>query len=575
MNDQTSRPKTLSRLIAEEMLARGLVRLGIVKSEGTPSGTVDESSHSSKPSLPITTPNDRIAVAKILRISQLTAVGNWITSLLEKRLNQLQDGIVSEVRKVGAGSDFDRHNLEGLQADVAAKITSAFKQMSATASQEFYRLYGILAEKNAYDLMEHHSVVKEPVKAEAVLDTAVMGAPLKDHFDKMASDMIFRVNAALRTGIEAGDSTEDLVKRLLGESGTVKAGDTAGHEFHGNQHVKVDGSFGQPNGKHTPEGQKKLIQHLESETGSKFKPWGSVAKGKTSSNDVDIVEQPMTDDERSKANNEYMRQSAEMQEKLSRGEITHDEYMKWETEEPTEDPLHAAMKKAGYQPQKLMSFTGIDVVRYHRPESGHTVEIWREGDAGYDNMSSHDLQANYHSEDTFGMVRAGVLDVAINLLSDPALNSIDRVIQAAITAFCQQADGDTLDDLDDDVEQNIGWQWTCVADGHVCDTCAEYDGAQYTSDDEPVGNAPDLEFQPGSVHFGCRCGKIIVDLDATPAPNRHKMTFEDYLSQFSDKEQKQAFGAEAVSAYRRGDLSASELISKNENLMTLDDFKRA
>lgn len=65
---------------------------------------------------------------------------------------------------------------------------------------------------------------------------------------------------------------------------------------------------------------------------------------------------------------------------------------------------------------------------------------------------------------------------------------------------------------------------------------------------------------------GCRSVKVPVNLDAhceTPK------TFEDYLSQFSDSEQKEAFGEAPLRAYRRGEITPAQLIGQEDCVMKL------
>ncbi len=64
----------------------------------------------------------------------------------------------------------------------------------------------------------------------------------------------------------------------------------------------------------------------------------------------------------------------------------------------------------------------------------------------------------------------------------------------------------------------------------------------------------------------CRSVKVPVNLDdSTPK----KMTFEEYISQFSDTEQKSVFGEVAIKAYRRGEITPHELISQDDCMMKL------
>ncbi len=58
-----------------------------------------------------------------------------------------------------------------------------------------------------------------------------------------------------------------------------------------------------------------------------------------------------------------------------------------------------------------------------------------------------------------------------------------------------------------------------------------------------------------------------------PETDAKRESFEDYLAQFSNEEQKQAFGEENLTAYRRGKIKAAQLIGKTDNLITLEQFR--
>ena len=157
------------------------------------------------------------------------------------------------------------------------------------------------------------------------------------------------------------------------------------------------------------------------------------------------------------------------------------------------------------------------------------------------------------------------LQVAIRLM-DPSENSLNKVIQAAIQMFGNAAaDGEAGGA---DSEREMGWQWAAVMDQATCDQCEFYDGSQWDADMKPVGDAPEY---PGDapLHYGCRCSLVPVDLGAEPVPER---SFEDYLSDFSRKEQEAAFGVENLRAYRRGDITPNQLVGQRSNLMTLEKF---
>jgi hypothetical protein len=58
-----------------------------------------------------------------------------------------------------------------------------------------------------------------------------------------------------------------------------------------------------------------------------------------------------------------------------------------------------------------------------------------------------------------------------------------------------------------------------------------------------------------------------------PETDAIRESFESYLSHFSNEEQKQAFGEENLTAYRRGNIKPAQLIGKTDILITLQQFR--
>lgn len=145
---------------------------------------------------------------------------------------------------------------------------------------------------------------------------------------------------------------------------------------------------GQAWGEHTPEGQARLIAYLEKETGEKFTPHGSVAKGATSKNDFDIVMQPTTEADLERQIAESNQIEQDLHDKVVRGEMTEDAMMEELFGDYTRnnDPLTEPMRKIGFEHAQSVEFdmspTGdagdpeVMVTRYQNQETGHSIEVW-------------------------------------------------------------------------------------------------------------------------------------------------------------------------------------------------------
>jgi DNA topoisomerase-1 len=176
-------------------------------------------------------------------------------------------------------------------------------------------------------------------------------------------------NCRCTFGISASDE-RTLIARNLGGPGS------------GPQ--KGDGPMaGEKPGQHTPAAQQRVMAYLSKETGMQFAAHGSVGKGKTSKNDMDItVPDPtrgMTEEQKNaweeKQNEDYNAHQQELMDKVDRGEISYEETF---TGDPP-DLLGNAMEKIGFLHEKDMEWGGIYVSRFVNKKTRHTIEIWQKG----------------------------------------------------------------------------------------------------------------------------------------------------------------------------------------------------
>lgn len=171
-------------------------------------------------------------------------------------------------------------------------------------------------------------------------------------------------------------------------------------------------------------------------------------------------------------------------------------------------------------------------------------------------------------------------------LADATEASLDKLIQVAISTFTKEAEiaagggaeeqtedeGDTEDQGDEaEPEKELGWTWVAVLDSKTCEKCQYLDGKQWTKDFEPIADAPEWPDDP-PIHFNCRCSVLPTDLEADPV--EPGMDFDEYLTQFSRAEQEAAFGKFNLRAYRRGDITAGQLIGQKDNMLKLNELAR-
>jgi Phage Mu protein F like protein len=359
----------LARVIGEELAMRGLT----VKAEAAPQS-----------------PNSQHAARALLRHAQLQSVANWIQTQADERLAQLAKEVASEARKHDPTRDAKQ--LEPLLSSIDKRVENAFSDLGETVGNHLNTIAQVTATKVKAGIRQHHGHETGKVDLGKISSTPVLGATVEEHFEKMASDVAFKYGAAVRQGVKAGDTLDELIGRFNGES-KVKASAT---------------------------------------------------------------------------------------------------------------------------------------------------------------------------------VKAAVLGVALDL-AVAAAESVNKVIQAAVTAYANEVTAMVGDTLEGESREAMGWEWVAVLDQATCEQCEFYSGNRWTAEYESVDEAPEFPDDP-PLHFGCRCSLVPVNLSEAAAPERN---FDSWLSQYSRSEQVAAFGEANLRAYHRGDITANQLIGQKTNIMSLKEFEEA
>jgi hypothetical protein len=166
------------------------------------------------------TPNQKMAVATVKRTAMLKSVGNWLVKEAHKQIAILEPKLLTL-----AGQATEK-NLDATFAKAAAATTKTFNALKKDLDRKLSELGDILDDHGQQDLAEHHGVKREDAKLGDIGETSVLGAPLSDHLDYIANTLLFRFKAAVRSGVENGDTAAEIRQRVAG--GPV----TAGHAGH-------------------------------------------------------------------------------------------------------------------------------------------------------------------------------------------------------------------------------------------------------------------------------------------------------------------------------------------------------
>jgi SPP1 gp7 family putative phage head morphogenesis protein len=134
-----------------------------------------------------------------------------------------------------------------------------------------------------------------------------------------------------------------------------------------------------------------------------------------------------------------------------------------------------------------------------------------------------------------------------------------------------------------------GIVWVATLDGHTCEQCMAYSGAQYDLDGQPLNDAPTINGGP-PLHFNCRCvmvpltksfKELGVDADEPPVGTRASedgqlladTSFSDFLSTKTEDYQNEMLGKGRADMWRDGKITLRDLVAGTGRPLTLEELK--
>ena len=471
-------------------------------------------------------PNQQHAAAAVLRAARLVSVGNWLAEKMQGRVDLMQKQVAKDIMQHAQG--FSEASLSSLFAEYERAVNACFDWMHGELTDDLKQLSEILSDHNSQAVSAHFGSSTAATPPSDISALNILGAPLADHFEKMASDTLFRLKVETRKAVDAGCTAAETVKRLglkteATVTATIRAGDVPGHEFHGNQYT-------------------------DAVTGEKlegFKPW--------------TMKQTGSDSQRTGvAQFDFDKPSFAKNPGNHRLFLVSPRSYALTMQNA---PLMESIRKNPLATEHLAD--GVKVLSFRDKEKA--IEAAKRIHAG--DISASDLAARIEN-----VLRAEIpnplsaINIGINLF-DATDNSLMKFLQAAMTALAADADEDSIDD---DTERNMGWTWITAGDANVCPICEFYGDGQWDSDLNPVGDSPELADGKPPLHFGDRCAFLPCDLDE---PDSEPKDFSDYLAHYSGTEQREAFGEANLNAYRRGEMTPAQLMGQQTNRIPLDKFR--
>jgi len=175
--------------------------------------------------------------------------------------------------------------------------------------------------------------------------------------------------------------------------------------------------------------------------------------------------------------------------------------------------------------------------------------------------------------------------------STPGIMEVARkdaasLVQTSVQAVANDARMETFKANDDVIN---GFTIVATLDGHTCELCMAYSGAQYELDGTPIGDAPDLNGGP-PWHFNDRCvcvpitktfKELGLNIDEPGASTRASdegqisgnTTFDDFLKTKSEAYQDEMLGPGRADLWRNGKITLRDLVNGKGRPLTLDELK--
>lgn len=172
--------------------------------------------------------NDQLASGFLILIIDLMRYTESVRQDALFTLRGLEEDLTQQINESDIYSTIRiasrQRRIEALLTQVRATIATAYTT-AAVASAKQYLDIAKTASLGSLKLVENifeneiQTVATSPARLRAIVsDVIIQGAPLKDWWAKLASDTTHRVVTQLRMGLLAGETNEELVKRLRGRA---------------------------------------------------------------------------------------------------------------------------------------------------------------------------------------------------------------------------------------------------------------------------------------------------------------------------------------------------------------------
>lgn len=521
MKTTTTPLKTLQRLIAEQVVIRGVSRISKVHKWDISHVLRATNTDTSPPNA-----NEKHMDETVMRSAQLIGVGNWMLDRVDERLRKLERELESEVRQ----DDPEKSGTERLFANAAKRVANAFDEIRQDVEDNLVKVCSIVGQDHAGSLKQHHGVASKPRTLEPD-DMQVLGLKLGEHFKKLGDDLLVRFKAAIRLGLDNDDTVDQLVERIRGTSTPVKAYEPtmpdAGQDIPLSVKVLLfDG--------------KRLLILKDAHSDWNDLPGGHVRAGETMGEAVQREVFEETGLKLTQAN------------EIGAAGMTlggkHVAVMFYSAPMPSGE-VALSHEHEGYVMADAEAIAGLNVGVF-RP----VIETFL-------GVKVSDTKLVTASEPY--VHAAAPLVLTVKSILDTTLNSFSLLIQNAISSAAKDIEEGLFDDLNDDNKEVLGFQWGCTLE-NTCPKCIIYDGCQWDADYQPIGDAPEYPGDPpGSMHPNCCCIVSVVNLQERAAPARG---IDDHFRKQDPETLAASFGKAPARAFLEGELDGKGLLNSGFKL---------
>lgn len=171
------------------------------------------------------TPSQQFADFQVIRTILLQSVATYMLREIINRLHKLEKEVLSALLESDldgtASGSAQRKAFKEFQFNIDERITAAYRELNSRIEDDF----DVIAKKEDEKqrdmilLLFGFNLAAQNTNGRRV---NILGAPVKDWLGKQAGDLQFRLEQAIRNGLNAGEDQAKLRRRIKGHPGTGK-----------------------------------------------------------------------------------------------------------------------------------------------------------------------------------------------------------------------------------------------------------------------------------------------------------------------------------------------------------------